>query len=441
MKIYCSGIGGIGLSAYAALQRAMGHLVSGSDRTPSIVTEDLSRQGVAVFFEQDGSHVPPDTDLFVYSEAVPSDAPERMRAKELGIRCVSYFEALGELSGTYNTVIAVCGSHGKSSTVSMAAVMLVEGGQNPTVIVGTRVPQLDGKNWRRGTKDLLLVEACEYRSSFLNFRPNIVLMTNVEWDHVDAFPSQQMYQAAYVEFLKQVSSDGVVITHGDDLLCSHVVHQAGCRMIDADRTSMVSLQIPGEHMQENAQLVIALAKYLGISLTNAKKSLAAYKGCWRRMELKGYLCHGEKNFTQDDTAIPIIDDYAHHPTEIRVTLRALKGAHPERRLVCIFQPHMHNRTREFYREFCRAFGDADVLVLTDVYDARSTVEKERIDIHKFAQDIGATYSGDLKETEKYVRSIATEGDILVCMGAGDITNLALCISQEFSKESLPSPRG
>ena len=139
--------------------------------------------------------------------------------------------------------------------------------------------------------------------------------------------------------------------------------------------------------------------------------------------------------------IPVIDDYAHHPTEIRATLKALKQAHPAKRLVCIFQPHMHNRTREFYLEFCTAFADADTMILMDVYDARSTVEKERIDIQKFARDIGATYSGDGKATEVYVRSIAKEGDILVCMGAGDVTNLALCISQESSKEFLPSLRG
>lgn len=429
MKIYCSGIGGIGLSAYAALQKSSGHTVSGSDRTASIVTDDLIQQGISVFFEQDGSRVPRDADLFVYSEAVPSDAPERICARQAGVPCLSYFEALGELSREYRTVIAVCGSHGKSSTVSMAAVMLVESGKNPTVIVGTRVPQLDGNNWRCGTKDLLLVEACEYRSSFLNFHPQIVLMTNADWDHVDAFPSEKEYEAAYVHFLKQVPSDGIVITHGQDPLCSGMTQKAGCQMVDADTEDLISLKVPGEHMQKNAQLVLALATKLGIPKEHAEVSLKNYRGCWRRMEMKGYY----------DT-IPVIDDYAHHPTEIRATLKALHEAYAGRRLVCIFQPHMHNRTREFYKDFCTAFDDADAVILTDVYDARNAVESGCIDIQKFARDIGATYSGDLKETEKYVRSIATVGDILVCMGAGDITNLALYIVREPSTESLPSPR-
>ncbi|MBI3336538.1 UDP-N-acetylmuramate--L-alanine ligase [Candidatus Peregrinibacteria bacterium] len=434
MKIYCSGIGGIGLSAYAALQESAGHAVSGSDRLSSIVTEDLIKQGIPVFCKQDGSHVPEDADLFVYSQAVPPDAPERLCAREQGIRSMSYFEALGELSKEYRTVIAVCGSHGKSSTTAMTGVMMADTGKNPTVIVGTRVPQFDGRNWRRGTKDFLLVEACEYRSSFLNFQPHIVLMTNGDWDHVDVFPSQKEYEEAYVRFLQQIPADGMLITHGSDPTCNRVGTEAGCHIVDADQKPKIALQVPGDHMKENAQLVLALARYFGIPDAQVERSLKNYRGCWRRMELKGYLQKAENR-------IPVIDDYAHHPAEIRATLRALKGAYSSRRLVCIFQPHMHNRTWTFYHEFCSAFGDADVLVLTDVYDARTHVEKERIDIQKFARDIGATYSGDLKATEKYVRSIAAGGDILVCMGAGDITNLALCISQEFSKESLPSPRG
>ena len=436
MKIYCSGIGGIGLSAYAAIQHAYGHTVSGSDRSESLITDDLAEQGINVYMEQDGSHIPGDADLFVYSEALPPDAPERVRAHRQGIRSLSYFEVLGELSREYRTVIAVCGSHGKSSTTAMTAVMMVDIGKNPTVIVGTRVPQLDGRNWRRGTKDVLVVEACEYRSSFLNFQPQIVLMTNVDWDHVDAFPSREAYEVAYVKFLKQIGQNGILITHGGDSLCRNVADEARGRMIDADTEAKILLQVPGEHMQENAQIVLALARYLDIPMEQAKKSLQNYRGCWRRMELKGYY-----SLPTTNEQLPVIDDYAHHPTEIRATLKALKQAHPAKRLVCIFQPHMHNRTREFYLEFCTAFADADTMILMDVYDARSTVEKERIDIQKFARDIGATYSGDGKATEVYVRSIAKEGDILVCMGAGDVTNLALCISQESSKESLPSLRG
>jgi len=409
MNIYCSGIGGIGLSAYAALQKADGHTVSGSDRSLSDVTRDLEEQGISVFDSQDGSHVPADADLFVYSEAIPEDAPERVRAKELGIKQCNYFQALGELSKDY-TVIAVCGTHGKSSTTAMATVVLLEAGLDPTVVVGTKIPQLGNRNWRKGESDIFLLEACEYRGSFLNLYPNIILMTNVDGDHFDSFSSLEDYHNAYTEFIARLPDGGVVITHGSDPECVQVANT----FIDADAYPLPSLNVPGRHMQENAQLVVALADYLKI---DAASALLKFTGTWRRMEIKG----------DTKSGVTVIDDYAHHPKEIVATIAATREAFADRRIVCLFQPHTHDRTIRFYDDFLKAFDGVDLVIITDVYDARSDIEKERIDIRQFTDDIHvqSEYGGSLTEAKNLLCStILQQEDVLLVLGAGDITRVA-----------------
>lgn len=419
MKIYCSGIGGIGLSAYAALQSANGHEVSGSDRHETALTNELTAQGVSVFYEQDGSHVPTDADVFVYSEAVPPSAPERLVADEYGIRSVNYFEALGELSKNYN-VIAVCGTHGKSSTTAMAAKVLVDAGLEPTVVVGTKVPQLNGKNWRKGTSNLFLLEACEYRGSFLHLHPNVVLILNVDGDHFDAFDSVEQYQEYFAKFLQRLPDDGVVITHGNDADCVRLATESHRTVINADRYELPELSVPGLHMQQNAQLVLALADHLHIS---ANQSLKEFAGTWRRMEIKGETTNG----------VLVIDDYAHHPKEIEATTQAIKQAYPNRRLVAVFQPHMHDRTSKLYDEFTQAFSAVDSVVLTDVYDARPDVETGRVSMKKFAADIpvNTVYAGDLEATTTLLtEQVLQSGDVVLIMGAGTVTRLSTRLFEE-----------
>jgi len=420
MKIYCSGIGGIGLSAYAALQNANGHEVLGSDRAESEILQRLREQGISVALNQDGTFIPEDTDLFVYSEAIPKDAPERRRAEELGVKMQSYFEALGELSQN-NMVIAVCGTHGKSSTVAMASRVLIEVGRDPTIVAGTKLKELNDSNWRKGESDLFLLEACEYRRSFLALSPNIILMTNVDGDHFDAFDSIEDYQKAFVEFLKSVSMGGQVVTHMEDADCERVSKESGKTTIDADTFPLAELSVPGKHMQQNAQLVIGLAKILDIPQKEALSALAGYTGCWRRMEVKGECCDG----------VTVIDDYAHHPREIEATIEAAMTAYPDRRLVCVFQPHMHDRTLKLYEDFTKCFKGADLALVTDVYDARSDVETEKVNMSAFIEDIAqesavaSVYGFDLKRTESMLKEdILQTGDVLLCLGAGDITSLA-----------------
>ncbi|MBU2213395.1 UDP-N-acetylmuramate--L-alanine ligase [Patescibacteria group bacterium] len=420
MRIYCSGIGGIGLSAYAALQNAYGHEVLGSDRTESDILKKLREHGISVSLNQNGTFIPDDIDLFVYSEAIPKDAPERRRAEDLGVKMQSYFEALGELSQN-NTVISVCGTHGKSSTVAMAARVLIEAGKDPTVVCGTKLKELDNSNWRKGKSELFLLEACEYRRSFLVLSPDIILMTNVDGDHFDAFDSIEDYQEAFVEFLKKVSMQGKVITHMRDKDCARVSKKSGKELIDADGLPLPDLSVSGTHMQKNAQLVLGLAQALDIPQEKALKALSGYAGCWRRMEVKGEYGDG----------ITVIDDYAHHPREIEATLAAARSAYPGRRLVCVFQPHMHDRTLKLYEDFKKCFSGADFVVITDVYDARSDVETEKVDMSVFAEDIAreshveTIYDFDLRHTESMLKEdILQTGDVLLCLGAGDITQLA-----------------
>lgn len=419
MRIFCSGIGGIGLSAYASLQREFGHEVFGSDRADSPLLEDLRSQGVTISLNQDGSALPEDLDLFVYSEAIPPSAPERLRASELGVQQLSYPQALGKMTESY-TVIAVCGTHGKSSTTAIAARLLIETGRDPTVVVGTKVKELGGRNWRRGNSSLFLIEACEYRKSFHFYRPQIILMTNCDGDHFDAYRSLELYQEAFRDFIKFLPQSGTLITHMGDEDCAKVAHQGERETLDADQFPLIDIQTPGVHMQQNAQLVLGLAKVLQIPQEDAVEAIKPFSGTWRRMEFKGTT---ENNVT-------VVDDYAHHPREIRATLKALRGRYPNRRIVAVFQPHTHNRTVSLYENFLGSFTDCDLLLIPNIYDARADTETELVDPNKLAADIAeasgipVTHTESLEKTEKMLKNeILQDGDVLICMGAGNVTHL------------------
>lgn len=419
MKIFCSGIGGIGLSAYAAHMKLAGHDVSGSDRAASDTTRDLEAMGIAVHLKQDGSGIPEGTDLFVFSEAIPPESPERVKALESDIRQISYFNALGELTAG-KTLIAICGTHGKSSTTAMTAKVFIEAGLDPNVVVGTKTADLGGKNWRRGGGNLWIVEACEYRRSFLYLKPQIILITNADGDHFDAFEGQDDYQEAFVEFLASLPKNGTVIAHGGDSATEAILKRAKLECIDADAEPLPALTVPGTHMQMNAQLVVALARKQGIDPAKVSASLKAYAGSWRRMEVKGDM----------DIGVTVIDDYAHHPTEIRATIAAMKSAYPGRRLVCVFEPHTNDRTLKLWKEFTTAFTEADQVLVTHVYDARPDKDTERADVSKFAAEIGRTSkvasrpSGSLEKTKETLKTILKRNDVLLVMGAGNSTALA-----------------
>lgn len=431
MNIYCSGIGGIGLSAYASLQRASGHRVFGSDSRRSSLTATLETQGISVTTVQDGSAIPPTTDLFVYSEALSPDHPERKRACALGCPSVSYFQALGELSRP-SFVIAVCGTHGKSSTTAMAARVLLAAGKDPTIVVGTKVPELDGparpdghsdgRNWRKGGGDIFLLEACEYRKSFHFLSPDLILLTTVDGDHFDYYPDLPAYEEAFIEFFHRLPPDGSLVLHGGDPACQRVARAADRGFRDADAHPFPLLNVPGKHMRENARLVLGMAGVLGISLDAAQAALADFRGTWRRMEVKG----------ERGDSVLVVDDYAHHPREIRATIEAMREQYPERRMVCVFQPHTHDRTQKLYGAFTQAFQGAHTVVVPHIYAAREERgDTQKVNLSHFLRDIAKgsavqAFGGfTLEETAQFLEEeVLQVGDLLLCMGAGDITALA-----------------
>ncbi len=420
MRIFCSGIGGIGLSAYAGHMKSQGHEVFGSDRSGSPLIDDLASQGITVSLHQDGSALPENLDLLVYSEAIPETAPERSIAASRGVRQISYFHALGEMTaGTQ--LICVSGTHGKSSTTGMAAKMLMDAGMNPNVVIGTKMRELDGRNWRSGNGSLWIVEACEYRRSFLFLQPKIILLTNADGDHFDAFKDMADYESAFVDYLNLLPPNGILITHGLDSQLVDIAKRANRPFVDADKIPLPDIGVPGVHMRKNAQLVLALADLLNIDRKTAEKSLQGFQGTWRRMEKRGVASNG----------VIVIDDYAHHPKEIRATLQAMREANPQRRIVCVFQPHTHDRTLKLWDDFSKAFLDADLVIVTDIYDARPDREAAMADPRQLADAIGegsgikCLFGGSLNETEQLLRSsVLQPNDVVITMGAGTITNLA-----------------
>lgn len=419
MKVFCSGIGGIGLSAYASHLRAVGHEVSGSDKADSATIQSLKSRGISVSFNQDGSALPKDVELFVYSEAVPPESPERVKALELNIRQISYFAALGELTAGAD-VIAVCGTHGKSSTTAMAAKVFIDAGLDPNVVVGTKTADLGGENWRKGKSDLWIIEACEYRRSFLYLKPKVILMTNADGDHFDSFRSIDDYTEAFVEFASSLPQEGSVVTHGNDERVKEIVKRSKKTLVDADAEELPALSVPGVHMQQNAQLVLALAKLRKIDEAKVKESLLGFSGSWRRMQVKG----------DTKLGVTVIDDYAHHPTEIRATIAAIKQAYPDRRLVCVFEPHTNHRTLKLWKEFTTAFAGVGQVLVTKVFDARPDKDSEKADVAKLAAEIGRTSkvacrpTASMEKTKVALDTLLMNDDVLLIMGAGNSTKLA-----------------
>jgi UDP-N-acetylmuramate--alanine ligase len=424
MKIFCSGIGGIGLSAYAGHMIARGHTVHGTDKTPSIITDDIREKGATVSFVQDGTAVPRDCDLFVYSEAIPESAPERTVARERGIPQMSYFKAVGELSRG-GKVICIAGTHGKSSTTAMVAKVLIEAGLDPNVVVGTRMKDMGNTNWRASKSDLWVIEACEYRRSFHFLTPSVILLTNVDGDHFDAYRDIDDYRNAFVEFCRLLPRDGTVILHGNDNDALSIATKAEKSHIDADTLPPVHLEVPGVHMRANASLALALALSLGVQEETARQSLQSFSGTWRRMDIKGRTEEGSL----------VIDDYGHHPVEVSATLSAIREAYPGKRIICIFQPHTHDRTVKLLQEFAVSFKDADLLIVPNIYDARPDKDAKKVSVDEFisvvekGSGVRVRNGMNLQETEKIIHGVGlSEEDVVVTMGAGDITALSTTLA-------------
>ncbi len=407
--VHCIGIGGIGLSAIARYCHANSARVTGSnDGVPTRITEDLQKEGIVVHTgNHSASYVEEGTTLIIYSIAVKNTNPELVAARNKGIACITYPEALGMLTQEYTT-IAVCGTHGKTTTTAMVAKMMQACGKNPTVIVGSLLSD-GGTNFIQGDSEYLVVEACEYRRSFLNLHPTHVIVTNIDEDHLDYYKDLTDIESAFQEFADKIPVSGSLITHSDVVLTTQA------QKINADTINQheIKLCVLGEHNKRNAQLALALAMILGLSEVEARKGLFAFTGTWRRLEYKGIW-----------NDIAMYDDYGHHPVEIQATLQALREKYPHGKytLIVVFQPHLYSRTKLLLEDFSTSFSDADKICIMPIYAARE-VDDGTISSHDLVEKtMNAISMETFDEIKKYVLGRPHYNCVLVTLGAGDISS-------------------
>jgi UDP-N-acetylmuramate--alanine ligase len=415
-KAYFVGIGGIGMSALAQYLAGQGAAVSGSDRSASPTTELLESEGISVFLVQKAENVPGDADTVIYSEAVPRDNPERARARELGIREISYFEALGEATRG-KKVVAISGTHGKTTTTGMVAKILADAGAKPYAIVGSIVKDF-GSNYLKGDSDIFVVEACEYKGSFLSLSPHILVITNIEWDHTDFYPTLASVQDSFRQMVEKVPEAGAIVTNVTHKNISPILAGAKWKIVDYTTEPAYEVKMLGAFNVMNARAAAAAARAVlpSISDESIRNSLRGFHGTWRRFEYKGKTVNGAD----------VYDDYAHHPTAVKLTLEALR-AKTSGKIIVAFHPHLYSRTRDLLDEFSTAFAGADEVIIAPIYAARE-VDDGTISNKILAERISTTGTparalnsfDEIKTTLEQ----AGQGDTVVTMGAGDIYKVA-----------------
>lgn len=399
-KIFFIGIGGIGISALAKMAMSRGIEVLGvNDEESSKTLESLREAGAIIYYQNELKELP-DADLYVFSDAWIYRGPEYiMQARKREKPTLSYFEALGEFAKEYK-VIAIAGTHGKTTTTAMVAEILVDAGLDPTVVVGSFVKKFDS-NFRKGNREYLVVEADEYNRHFLNFHPFIGAVTNIEADHLDCYKDLTEIKEAFNTFLSQ--SQHKVTDYNKYL------------------EKVPKLSVPGAHNRMNAAVALAVTDILGVKESDAIKSLSEFSGTWRRLEKKGE--------TKEGTII--YDDYAHHPTEIKASLQALRELYPVgvKKITVLFQPHLYSRTKALFDDFAKSFKEADNIMLLPIYFARESID-ESISSEKLAEAIklvgkNATAFSDFESAERAVSDLKLGSkDVFVTMGAGEAYKVA-----------------
>jgi UDP-N-acetylmuramate--alanine ligase len=444
IHIHFIGIGGISMSGLAEILLKEHFTVSGSDAKESALTRHLADMGVTVFYGQQASNITDGIDLVVYTAAIAEDNPELVRVKECGIPMLSRAELLGQIMDNYRRSIAVAGTHGKTTTTSMISQILLQAKCDPTITVGGILKAIDG-NLRVGSSDFFIAEACEYTNSFLHFYPKYSIILNIETEHLDFFKDIDDVRHSFRQFAQNTKPDGMILINGDIENYEEItdglapaVHTFGlsdhCEFHPADITFNdracasfsamrgdevlfpVTLSIPGMHNVCNALSAIALCLALGISKEAIAAGLLAFGGADRRFQYKGTFGDG----------VTVVDDYAHHPTEIRATLTAAAN-YPHKRLVLAFQPHTYSRTKAFLSDFAQVLSMADVVVLADIYAARekNIYGISSIDLLEKLKERGTEcyYFPSFGEIEQFLSKNCINGDLLITMGAGDIVNV------------------
>ncbi|MCR5268505.1 MAG: UDP-N-acetylmuramate--L-alanine ligase [Lachnospiraceae bacterium] len=442
VHIHFIGIGGISMSGLAEVLLERNFRVSGSDNTESELTRRLSENGATVYIGQRAENITDDVDLVVYTAAIHADNPEMEEVVRRNLPKLTRAELLGQLMRNYEMPIAVAGTHGKTTTTSMISMILLQAELDPTISVGGMLQEIGG-NIRVGKSEYFITEACEYTNSYLSFFPRIAIILNIEEDHMDFFKDLDDIYASFSKFAGLVGDDGIVIINRDipsyekitkglackvitfslhepqaDYVADNIVYdERGAASFDVmhEGRRRFSLNVPGEHNVANALAAIAAADAVGVGEEVIRDGLARFGGTDRRFQIKGTL-----------GGITIVDDYAHHPTEIRATLNACRR-YPNERVICVFQPHTYTRTKAFFHDFVKALSLADVVVLADIYAARET-DNLGISSKDLADEIreGGTecyYFPSFDEIENFLLQKCMHGDLLITMGAGDIVKV------------------
>ena len=457
-KIHFVGVGGIGVSAVARWLCQEDKTVSGSDVAVSDLTRSLADEGVLIFRGHDTSHITKVMpDAVVASLAIPDENPEVAAAKRAGIPVLKYPEALGALANTYN-LVAVSGTNGKSTTTAMIGLILLEARQDPTILVGSIIKELES-NFRKGASRTAVIEACEYKRAFLAYQPNIAVITNIEPDHLDYYRSIEDIIDAFTHFALNIKSNGTLVINGDDQNAQRVLTTVQAKRPDirivtfgkkegaearisgtrvkGEKTLFhllfnnqehgLQLNIPGEFNAYNAAAAFTVSMLLGADPKAATTVFAEFHGIWRRFERVG-----------EFRACPVISDYAHHPTAIEKTILAARSIFPKKRIVAVFEPHQHNRTRMLFDDFVKSFDEADVVICSEIYTVkgRITAEDAKVssaDLISSMKDRDGErgrsrellFAKNLSETEVLIRKHIKANDCLLIVGAGDIGGLPL----------------
>lgn len=443
VHVHFIGIGGISMSGLADILRSRGFTVSGSDTGISALTEQLAAKGITVYAGQKAENITGDTELVVYTAAIRPDNEEYAAAAARGIPMLTRAELLGEIMANYGTSVGVAGTHGKTTTTSMLAEILIAGDCDPTVSVGGILPSIGG-NLRLGHSDSFITEACEYTNSFLSFRPTMEIILNIGEDHLDFFKDIYDIRNSFSKYVSLLPEDGCLIINNDIDNVKDIYGMARCNIITVGSTpdacyypedisydsegcgifrlmhngcclGTVHLSVPGLHNIYNSIAAFAAARVLNVSTEVILSALSGFHGTHRRFEKKGTV----NGFT-------VIDDYAHHPDEINATLECA-ARYPHNRLAVVFQPHTYTRTRAFLDDFAKSLSRADFVILADIYAARETDDLgiSSGDICKLVNGYGTEciWEHDFDKIRSIILEKCGKDDLVITMGAGNITEL------------------
>ena len=443
IHVHFIGIGGISMSGLAKVLLKEGFTVSGSDNKRSALTEQLEAAGAAIFYGQKASNIVDGIDVVVYTAAIHADNEEYMAAVDKGLFMLTRAQLLGQLMTNYDIPIAVSGTHGKTTTTSMLTHILLAADTDPTVSVGGILNAIGG-NIHVGNSKIFVTEACEYTNSFLEFFPKISIILNIDEDHLDFFKDLNDIRRSFRKFAELLPADGCLVINGHIERLEGITNGLVCKVVtygtdtDMDYSAAnishnelgnasfdlikkgtfvkrVSLSVNGDHNVSNALAALAVADLLNISAEKACEGLKKFRGTKRRFEYKGEV-----------NGITVIDDYAHHPTEIRASLMAARH-YPHREIWCIFQPHTYTRTKALFHEFVDALSYADHVILADIYAAIETdtlgISSKDIAESLCREDTDAFYLSSFEEIEVFCLEKCEKGDMLITMGAGDVVNI------------------